>query len=317
MLRRVRRNPVVDQVLLTGFRTVQRTGFNIVPNHYYWPIPDLDALEARPRQTFGESIDFHFDEQIAIAEQMGERCRAECVFPTQETEHAHEFHLNNGMFESVDAEVAHCMVRQFRPRRIIEIGGGNSTRIFARAALMNREEYAPCDLITIEPFPSPALRDGFPGMSELVHRPVQDVELGFFDQLGNNDILFIDSSHVVAIGSDVVYEFLKIIPRLKPGVIIHVHDIFTPSDYPHSTVFKSLCFWSEQYLLESMMTMGDAFRVIWASSAMQIEHADVLCDCFPSWQDSYARMPRQHRRFIPSADGRNVWPSSWWMRKVR
>lgn len=317
MLRRIRRNPIVDRALLSGFRMVQRTGFNIVPNHFYWPVPDLDTLAARPRQSFGAALDLCFDDQLAFARELRARCAVECDFPIEATPDSSRFHLNNGMFESVDAEVAHCIVRQFKPRRIVEIGGGNSTRIFARAALMNRADYAPSDLITIEPFPSPSLSGGFPGMTELIRRPVQDVELAFFDQLGNNDILFIDSSHVVSVGSDVVYEFLKIVPRLKPGVIIHVHDIFIPSDYPHTTVFNSLCFWSEQYLLEAMMTMGESFRVLWASSAMQIEHPDVLRDCIPSWEDSYTRMPRQHRRFIPSADGKNVWPSSWWMRKVR
>lgn len=316
MVRRLRRSPVVDRLLMAGFRAMQRMGFSVVPNHYYWPIPDLDALEARPRETYGSRISFHLSRQVAFANEVLSARKDECIFPVNTARSDDEYHLNNGMFESVDAEVAHCMVRTLRPRRIIEIGGGYSTRVLSRAARMNAHEGSPCALTTIEPFPSGVLRRGMAGSFNLVEKLIQDVELSFFDQLQPNDILFIDSSHVVGTGSDVVYEHLKIMPRLNKGVVIHLHDIFLPADYPDSTIFRSLCFWSEQYLLEAMLSGNNDFDVLWASSAMQIYHAELLERVVPTWKDSFRSMPTEARRFIPSKDGHRVWPSSFWMRKA-
>ena len=92
--------------------------------------------------------------------------------------------------------------------------------------------------------------------------------------------MFLDSSHVVSVGSDVVREYLEILPRLQPGVIVHVHDIFLPSDYPRDSVLSNFCFWSEQYLLQAFLTFNPHFEVLWASSAMQHYYPEVLLENF-------------------------------------
>ncbi len=117
------------------------------------------------------------------------------------------------------------MIRHFRPRLIIEVGSGFSSLISGEAAAKNNGSA----MICIEPFPYDFLRRGFPGLRSLVEKKVEDVELEFFSQLDSNDILFIDSSHTVKIGGNVNYLFLEVLPRLKPGVIVHVHNIFCPS----------------------------------------------------------------------------------------
>ena len=142
--------------------------------------------------------------------------------PTKPIGRPTRFHLNNGLFDGTDALVAYCMVRNFQPRSIIEIGGGFSSLILGEAAAKNNNS----PLICVEPFPQEFLKEGFPGLHSLIEKRVQDVELEFFSQLGSGDILFIDSSHTVKIGGDVNYLFLEVLPRLKPGVIVHVHDIF-------------------------------------------------------------------------------------------
>jgi len=150
----------------------------------------------------------------------------------------------------------------------------------------------------------------------VIPRPVEDLDLELFRNLAANDVLFIDSSHVVKTGSDVVREYLEILPALPPGVLVHVHDIFLPWDYPRDLVVKNLCFWSEQYLLQAFLSFNSSFEVIWASSAMQAFYPRALESAFPYWKDSYQRLPKFERRFVPTLDGRRVWPSSFWMVRV-
>src|SRR5579864_2227095 len=227
--------------------------------------------------------------------------------------------LRAGMFvllRSRDAEVAYAMVRHHKPKRVIEVGGGYSTRLIANALQRNAaSDGKPGELITIEPFPEEALRNGFPGLSMLIADPAQKVDVNLFASLSEGDVLFVDSSHVVKTGSDVCYECLQILPRLKPGVLVHFHDIFLPCEYPRQAVLERLCFWSEQYLLQAFLAMNDGFEVLWAASAMQLFHPEVVESAIPRWRGSYTRMPPEIRRFQPTLDGDRVWPASFWMRR--
>ena len=121
---------------------------------------------------------------------------------------------------------------------------------------------------------------------------------------------------MVSIGSDVVYEYLDILPRLQNGVLVQVHDVFLPSDYPREVVLKNRCFWSEQYLLQAFLAFSPECEVLWSSSAMQIFFLEILEKAFPRWPQSYLRMSRDKRRFVPTMEGRRTWPSSFWMRRV-
>ena len=300
------------------FRLCQKLGLNVTPRHFYWPIPDL-AMLARKDWTacsLSDGVALQLERQLRILETDLRRFCVECVFPEEETQCEHQFHFNNGFFERVDAEVAWAMVRLLRPRRIVEIGSGQSTRLLAAALCRNQEEGQSGELLAIEPNPDAVLTRGFPGLSKLARQRVQQVPIEVFTELEEQDILFIDSSHVVAIDSDVVHEYLRILPKLKPGVVIHIHDIFIPADYPQKFVMKNLCFWGEQYLLEAFLSYNRAFEVLWASSAMQLFHRAELERSFPGWRGSYLRMPEKQRVFTPTLDGNNVWPCSFWMRKV-
>jgi Methyltransferase domain len=236
----------------------------------------------------------------------------EAQFPETSTRSEHEFHFNNGFFERVDAEIAYAFVRQRTPKRVIEIGSGNTTLALAAALRRNATAGSPGELICIEPHPASFLGDA-PGLTQLIKKPVQQVPLSLFCTLRENDILFIDSSHVVSMDSDVLYECLRILPELAPGVLIHFHDVFTPLDYPEKFVKTNLCFWGEQYLLEAFLSFNSAFRVLWAGSAMQQFHPDVLLRAFPAWEGSFSRMPAQLKVFAPTLDGKNVWPCSFWI----
>jgi hypothetical protein len=181
---------------------------------------------------------------------------------------------------------------------------------------MNEElDSAPTELICIEPYPNETMIDGFPGLTKLIREPLQDLELSLFLELDRNDILFIDSSHVVKIGGDVVYEYLDILPRLRLGVVVHIHDIFLPDEYPKQWVLGEHKFWTEQYLLQAFLAFNSCFEVIWASSFMSSSDKERLERAIPSWKNSYTRLPR-HLRNTLTRDGQNVWPVSFWIQRT-
>ena len=205
------------------------------------------------------------------------------------------FYVNNTLFGGVDALVAYCMVRHFKPRTIIEVGSGFSSLVLGQAAERNKR----AGLICIEPFPREFLREGFSGLRSLIEKKVQDIGLEFFSQLESDDILFIDSSHTVKIGSDVNYLFLEVLPRLRPGVIVHVHDIFLPFEYRRDWVLDELRFWSEQYLLQAFLQFNSEFEVLMANSYLNHYYQNDLRVAFPalgSWESGSFWMRRKSRQ---------------------
>ena len=169
--------------------------------------------------------------------------------------------------------------------------------ITAAACVLNTHEGYPVDLTAIEPYPSDILRNGFPGLNQLLVKPVQQIDRDVFSSLQANDILFIDSSHVTKVGSDVNYLFLEILPRLQPGVFVHIHDIFLPLEYPQKWILEECRFWNEQYLLQAFLACNTAFEIVWAGSYMRLKHNIRL-------QHSFARF-----------DPNTVWPGSFWIRR--
>lgn len=308
----------VRRALASLFEAVQgRLGVSVTPSHFYFPVPRLKSFrgkdwgEARPCT----AVDLHLDEQM-------DRLRRELIPFSREPSFAEsngdgrkEFHFNNGYFERVDAEVAYAFVRRRKPKRVIEVGSGNSTMVLGAALRANAAEGHEGDLTSIEPHPAPFLREGVPGLTRLMETPVQQVPLQLFRELRAGDILFLDSSHVVSMDNDVLYECLRILPELQPGVLVHFHDIFTPLDYPEKFVKTNLCFWAEQYLLEAFLSFNGAYRVVWSASAMQTFHADALREAFPGWEGSFERMPEDLKVFAPTLDGKNVWPCSFWIER--
>jgi predicted O-methyltransferase YrrM len=315
----IMRNTRVRTTLSSLFHVVQGgLGVSVTPSHFYFPVPNLKSFQKKDWRACRScsTIDFRLPEQVERLYAELLPFAAECAFPEAPSRNRCDFHFNNGFFERIDAEVAYSFVRQRKPSRIIEIGSGNSTLVLASALRKNAEEGAHGELISIEPNPPEFLRSGgIPELTELIQKPVQQVPLELFRTLQPNDILFIDSSHVVSIDSDVLYECLHILPAVEPGVLVHFHDIFTPLDYPEKFVMKNLCFWGEQYLLEAFLSFNNAFRVMWAGSAMQQFRPDILREAFPAWEGSFMRMPATMKVFAPTLDGRNVWPCSFWIER--
>jgi len=297
----------------------ERKGLHITPVGLYSPIPSLHDLRELDTEQHSAmvGIDLNLEGQLRFLQEAAQEYASECTFPTEPSSAPYAFHLNSGFFESFDAEILYCMIRARKPRLIIEIGSGYTTYLSAQASLANlQREGHQTSLCAIEPFPNNTLKEGVPGLSRLIQQPVQKVDLSRFQQLRENDILFIDSTHSVRTGSDVLTEYLEILPRLRRGVLVHIHDVFLPRDYPTKWMKSLRWFPTEQYLLQAFLCFNKAFEVTWASSAMALRHADRLAKAFPQWQDSYVRMPARFKAHICSLDGRNVWPSSFWIRKV-
>jgi len=282
----------------------QRLGLHITPNHFNWPIPDTRTLK--------DDLWLKHSELVGIGINEGKQLEFLSLFvfafkneydnfPKNKTSTAYQYYVNNGAFESVDGEILYCMIRHFKPKQIFEIGSGYSTYLSAQAILKNKEEddgYE-CKLVAIEPYPNEILKAGFPGLHKLIPEEVQDIPALEFKKLAQNDILFIDSTHVLKIGSDVQYEYLEILPRLNKGVIVHAHDIFLPAEYPKDSVLKDYRFWTEQYLLQAFLAFNDSFEVLWGGSYMHLKHPDKLEIAFSSY--------RRDR----------VWPGSFWMTKTK
>lgn len=181
----------------------------------------------------------------------------------------------------MDGDVLYLMVRHLKPRRMIEIGSGYSTLAAGAALVKNAEETGVvCDFTAIEPYPGKHISSGVPGLTTLLPKPVQAINLDTFASLEENDILFIDSTHVVMIDSDVVYEVLEILPRLRPGVVVHFHDIFLPYDYPENWIRSWGFFWNEAYMLQAFLAHNDRFEVMIGNRALFVDRHTIVPRCF-------------------------------------
>jgi hypothetical protein len=266
------------------FRQMEQQGIHLTPNHFYSPIPDTDRLRSlgeRAAQTRMMGIDWQVERQLdLLANAFPPFAEETTVLPQQASPElpGHAFYFHNGMYDFLDALVLYCMVRHFKPRMVLEVGSGFSTRITAQAALKNGNT----QVTAIEPYPDEVLQAGFPGLSTLIVKKAEEVELSLFEQLQANDILFIDTSHVVKTGGDVNYLYLEVLPRLQAGVIVHVHDIFLPEDYPLWWITERTLFWNEQYLLQAFLTQNTDFQTLFANNYMRLNHLEQVKKIFPA-----------------------------------
>jgi predicted O-methyltransferase YrrM len=246
-----------------------------VRKHYYEPYFDKSMLRRpldEPRALPG--IDWNEDEQLALLSgfQFSEELRD---IPRSKLRGVTGFHFGNGLFESGDAEFLYNIIRSKKPARIIEIGSGYSTLIAARAREKNAAEDPSykCSHVCIEPYEAPWLEKA--GVDVLRSR-VELVDKTVFAELSENDLLFIDSSHMIRPQGDVLFEFLEILPILQPGVIVHVHDILSPRDYLKEWVLDEMRLWNEQYLLEAFLSCNSQWKVLAAVNFLKHKYYDLL-----------------------------------------
>jgi predicted O-methyltransferase YrrM len=274
---------------LRAFRAVRagadRVGLQIVPKTFYSPIPDLRALppDIWSRRSALRGIDFDLDAQLRWIDRHLADAMREFAPPEHATGAPGEYALDNDSYGRVGADLLHGVVRGLRPRRIVELGSGRSTLVMAAAAALNAADGVETELLTFDPFPSVAKAD-LPGLAALEHVRAQDVPLEVFAELRAGDVLFVDTTHTVKLGSDVNHIVLDVLPTLAPGVLVHVHDIFLPYEYPRRWSEESGLHWAEQYLLQAFLSGNRGFEVLAASYALCRERPDDMRRLAPTWR---------------------------------
>jgi predicted O-methyltransferase YrrM len=273
--------------------------------HFYSPVPDPRDLDQRagtiwgPRELTLPGIDLNDAHHLHVLTQLFPRLIAEYDYAQSgpPDDRLESFYSGNSEFGWLDSRALFVLMRAWQPKRIIEVGSGYSSLLMAD--VNSRFLAGRTEITCIEPFPRPFLKKRVPGIRHLIERKVQDVPLDVLCTLEAGDWLFIDSSHVCKIGSDVNVLFLEVIPRLRPGVKVHVHDVFLPEEYPRAWVVELGYFWTEQYLLRALLSRSDAFNVLFG--------------CY------YAalRFPNEVSRALGLPDGRGFGGASFWFEVVK
>lgn len=263
-----------------------KCGIQIIPAHYYSPIPNLVELrnfkEIWAKKSELPGIDINLDDQIKNLKIICSNFQNEF-----EGNKIYKKGVENKFgpgFGYIEAQALHSIIRYHKPRIVIEVGSGVSTYCSFSALNINEEEENKYELIAIEPFPYSALKDLIKRNKNvyLFKKRIQEVPVEFFDKLGENDLLFIDSSHTVKTGSDVNYLILEVLPRLNPGVIVHFHDISLPYDYQKNAL-KTFHHRSETSLLRAFLIQNKAVEIIFCMSMLHHERQEELKEIFPEY----------------------------------
>ena len=267
-----------------------KLGLNAYPtSDFYSPLPvfrevaDSRELWDRPSEMVG--VDYDVDAMEALLRRlMAERAAEYAQLPT----YAEIKKMGYGPgFTVVDALLLYCMIRDIRPRRYLEIGSGFSTYYRWLAVERNRRDGVECDFRCVDPFPRAKLK----ALERVTVReqPVQEVELEEFERLEAGDVLFIDTTHVLKLGGDVAYLFLEAVPRVKPGVTIHVHDIHFPYNVPYPAeqyIFgtKWPSYWTEAMLLQAFLAFNRSFQITLSAPLLRFHREQVLRETIPDYR---------------------------------
>lgn len=250
--------------------------------HFYSPVYEVSELAARRERIWPGTqrpmldIDWREDAQLHLCDSIFAG-REPLALRESQSDDPSEYWSGNDQYPPLDALVLAAMLRHLRPARMIEIGSGFSSLVTAR---VNCDELAgSMRFLCIEPYPRDFLVKGVRGISELRSELIQDVPLELFDELRHNDVLFIDTSHTVKTGGDVTWIFHEIVPRLRVGVVVHVHDVFLPEEYPEPWVMEGRG-WNESYLVRSFLSYNSSFLINWGTRYMVLNHLEAVRGAF-------------------------------------
>jgi hypothetical protein len=269
-----RRPPHESRIAIKVYRvlrvTAAKVGLDVVLRTFYSPVPRLDQLppDIFDRVSQLPGLRWDLDAQIRFLDRQLSGFVPEFNPPASTVEGSDRYGSDNPSYSLLDATVHYGMVRALRSRRVVELGSGHSTLVTVEAARMNAAEGAPLTLSVFDPFPN-LVRPDLPGLDEFHRTPAQDVPLAVFEELEDGDILFVDTTHTVKLGSEVNFILLEVLPRLRPGVVAHVHDVFLPFEYPSRFMQDFGLYWSEQYLLQAFLAHNDQWDVLAAVHALR------------------------------------------------
>jgi hypothetical protein len=254
------------------------------PGHFYSPFPSLADIQAREAANLGwdeglAGIDLNEAGQLALFEKLVP-FYSEMPWNEGRTERL-RYGFQNDMYSYADAIFLYGVIRHFRPRRIIEVGSGHSSCVMLDTSDLFFEGAIDCTFI--EPYPGTLLsllRPQDRARVRLLEKKVQDVPLETFDALEKGDILFVDSSHVTKVGSDLNHIVFNVLPRLAPGVLVHFHDVYYPFEYPRFVLRQGIA-WNEAYLLRAFLQYNEAFEIALFNTYLETLHADRVYGAMP------------------------------------
>lgn len=254
------------------------------PGHFHSPLPDLSEIRARDEELFSVpsdvvGIDLREAGQLALVDEFAGLLK-EMPF-RHDDEPGLRYRLANKWFAHGDGVALYCMLRRLRPRRYVEIGSGWSSAL----ALDVNDLFLDggIEFTFIEPHPERLRSLLKPGEKvSLIEAPLHEAPASVLEQLEPGDFLFIDSSHVCRIGSDVNQLFLEVIPSLPAGVHVHIHDIFYPFEYPRRWIYRGRA-WTESYLLRALLINNDGLRIEWFNSYLGQLHREPVAAALPQW----------------------------------
>jgi hypothetical protein len=231
--------------------------------HFYSPVCDPVDLSNRvaelwPAQPEVLGIDMNDAYHLKVLTEWFPKYIPEFDYPESgDEQHATGYFTGNSQFSWLDARALFVLLREWRPKRLVEVGSGFSTLL---SLDVKRRFINHLELTCVEPYPRPFLST-IPDIN-LIQQRVEKIDIDVFRQLEAGDVLFIDSSHVAKTGSDVNFLIFEVLPRLNAGVRIHIHDIFLPSDYPQEWAISENRSWNEQYVVRALLMYSTAFRVL-------------------------------------------------------
>jgi methyltransferase family protein len=282
-------------------RRSQAVPLFVPPGHFYSPVTDPRELKSGAARIFGcasppAGIDLREAEQLRYAGRMAEHYGS--LEFGAEARPGLRYRYENSAFSYGDGIVLACTILIHRPANIVEVGSGYSSAVTLDVVGRKLDWATSC--LFIDPYTDrlgSLLLPGDRGKIEIAQALVQDVDPSAYDRLGPGDILFIDSTHVVKTGSDVVHHLTRVLPRLRPGVLVHFHDIFYPFEYPEQWAVAENRSWNELYCLHAFLHSNPDYEIIFFNDFMAQAHRELLGRTMPL--------------FLANPGG------SLWLRKVR
>ena len=270
--------------LTTSTNLLKKIGVFPIRDHYYEPLFKNNSLNLSFKRNL-PGINLNIEKQIKFLDNLIYQSDFETFINDQKNlTDKISFKLSNNFFSYGDAEFLFNFIRYTKPQNIIEVGSGESTKVMSAAITFNQKEILKTiNHVCIEPFEHKWL-ENFSSIS-LERKKIEELNLDLFQNLTSGDLLFIDSSHIIRPQGDVIFELLEIIPSLKKGVYVHIHDIFTPHDYPEHWLKKWVTFWNEQYLLESTLSNNSSYEIIASLNYLKKNNFNYLQNVCPSLKE--------------------------------
>jgi hypothetical protein len=275
-----------ERFVVGDYDVLPRGRYDVVERNYYSPVPHLDELPAdifdRRSELPGVVVDGEAAMEL-VETQLAPYIAELASMPNEGPRPPAEFFLHNDNYGPVDAELLYAMVRRGKPQRIIELGSGFTSLMINDAVRRNAEEGASCEYVAYDPYPRAfILGDSPPAGIELRPLSATDVPMAEFASLGAGDILFVDTTHTVKLGSDVNHIILDVLPLLSAGVVVHFHDIFLPFEYPRAWFTEFDYLWAEQYLMQAFLAFNSGFEVVLPAQLLAADFAERLAAVVPS-----------------------------------